>query len=256
MSTADSAVAPAPEALSSALSAEHSVSRSQRLAGLLIVLAVAFVPLVFSSVHRLYEQPPASSSAAYVQYGYFSLLLTELTSLALLAYVVRQNGQTFSQFGLVFQPSDVFYGMSLWAVTRLSYRLVYPVILAACESLGWHWAPPYLPSLKLGLGLLTYVFVVVNPVFEEMIVRAFLMSETIALTGSSVLAVLFSFLLQTSYHLYQGLPYALAAGVTFLIFSIYYARTRRIAPLIIAHFTQDLLAHASYAMFQARAGHS
>jgi membrane protease YdiL (CAAX protease family) len=237
MSTADSAATPAPEALSSALSAEHSVSRSQRLAGLLIVRAVALGPSVVASIHRMYEQPISTRSDAQIRYGYCNLVLTELTSLALLAYVVRRNGQKFSELGLVFRVEDIFYGLMLWAGTRICSRLAFPTILTACKWLGWHWAAPNYPSLRLGLGLVTYIFVLVNPVFEEMIVRAFMMSETIALTGSSVLAVLLSLLLQTTYHLYQGLPYALGAGVIFLVFSIHYARTRRIAPVIIAHFT-------------------
>jgi len=85
-----------------------------------------------------------------------------------------------------------------------------------------------------------------------MIVRAFLISETTALIGSSALAILFSVLLQTSYHLYQGLPYALAAGVIFLLFSVYYACTRRIVPVIFAHFIWDL----SYHLTQGRTGYS
>jgi membrane protease YdiL (CAAX protease family) len=135
------------------------------------------------------------------------------------------------------------------------YRLAYPTILSICELLGWHRTTPYLPSSRLGLGLLTYCFVAVNPVFEEMLVRAFLMSETILLTGSSTLAILFSTLLQTSYHVYQGAPYALAAGVIFLIFSVYYACTRRILPVILAHFIWDLWAHVYYALPHAGASH-
>ena len=188
----------------------------------------------------------------FIRYRYFDGLLRELTALALLAYVVVQNGQKFSEFGVAFRASDLLYGMLLWGGARLCYGLAYPGILYTCELLGWQPAPPYLPSLSLGLGLLTYCFVVVNPVYEEMLVRGFLMSETIGLTGSSTLAVLFSVLLQTSYHLYQGVPYALAASVIFLIYSVYYARTQRIMPLIVAHFMWDLTAHLSHALMQSR----
>jgi membrane protease YdiL (CAAX protease family) len=97
--------------------------------------------------------------------------------------------------------------------------------------------------------------VVISPVFEEMIVRAYLMSETIALTGSSALAILASVLLQTSYHLYQGLPYALSAGIIFLIFSVYYARTQRIVPVILAHLIWDISALLLYAA-HAKVGHA
>ena len=82
----------------------------------------------------------------------------------------------------------------------------------------------------------------VGPFYEEMIARAFTMTEVEALTGSAGLAVVASVLLQTSYHLYLGLPSALAAGATFLISATYYARFRRITPVILAHALWNLYA--------------
>lgn len=214
-------------------------SRHQRVTGLAIVLAVAFMSSVLTSVLRLwgvhFDYPDA-----LIGYRYFFTIVHQLTTLGLLTYVVWQNRQTLADFGAVFRATDIVYGVLLWIVTDACYRLAFPTILSVCEHSGWHKAPPYYPSAQLGLGVITYCFVVINPVFEEMIVRAFLMSETQALTGSAALAILFSCLLQTSYHLYQGVPYALALGVVFLIFSAYYARTHRILPVIIAHLMMDL----------------
>ncbi len=219
MPTAENAAAPAPESLISTSplperSISHNASQRWRVAGLMLVLTVAFLPSISSSLLRL-SGVQFNYSDVLLRYRYFDGLLRQLTCLALLTYVVRQNGQKFSDLGLVFRASDVFHGLLLWAGARLCYRLAYPSILSICELLGWHRTAPYLPSLALGLGLLTFCFVVVNPIYEEMIVRAFLMSETINLTGSSGLAVLFSVLLQTSYHLYQGVPYALVAASNF-----------------------------------------
>jgi membrane protease YdiL (CAAX protease family) len=188
----------------------------------------------------------------YIRLRYFNHLIVELTALAPLAYVIKQNRQKFSDFGLTFRARDIAYGFLLWAAAKACYRLAYPTIMSTCELLGWHRTPAYVPSSRLGLDLLTYSFLVVNAIYEEMIVRAFLISEASALIGSSALAVVFSVLLQTSYHLYQGLPYALAAGVIFLLFSVYYVRTRRIIPVILAHFMLDL----SYHLAQVRAGYS
>jgi len=228
--------------------------RSQRLLGLLIVLAVAFLSSVVHSIARVVGFD-LSYPDSLVKLTYFDGILRELTSLAVLAYVVQFDGRTFRDLGLNFSARDLPYGFLLWVVATGCYRLVYPIILSVSESMGWHPAVPYVPSLRLGLGLLTYCFIAVNPVFEEMIVRAFLMSETLALTGSASLAVLCSVLLQTSYHLYQGVPYALALVPLFLIFSIYYAHTRRIFPLIVAHFITDLYAHLHHAMYHARVLH-
>ena len=231
-----------------------AVSQRQRLVGLAIVLTVSFLPSVTASILRvggLYPDYPD----ALTRYSYFNYILKELTALALLAYVVRQNRQSLSDLGLGFRRGDVFHGLLLWGGARWCYRLSSPAILSFCELLGWHRTEPYIPSLKLGFGLLTLCLVLVNPIFEELTVRAFLMTETVALSGSSALAIVSSVLLQTSYHLYQGLPYALALGVIFLIFSLYYAHTRRILPLILAHFILDLFPHVEYALHQAHSGH-
>jgi hypothetical protein len=43
-----------------------------------------------------------------------------------------------------------------------------------------------------------------------------------------------------NYHLYQGAPKAFAEIGSFLVFSIYYAKTNRIAPVILAHLYMDM----------------
>jgi membrane protease YdiL (CAAX protease family) len=229
-------------------SADTLLDRRQRIAGLLIVLVVAFLSSILASVYGGHQQWVSSYSDAQFRYGYLNRLLMQLTSLALLFYVIRQNRQKRSDLGLSFRAEEIIYGMLLWGFSMICYRLASPALLSFSELLGWQRAAPFVPQLRVGLGFVIYCFLIVNPVFEEMIVRAFFMSEIIALTESSTLAVFFSTLVQTSYHIYQGLPYALSAGVIFLIFSVYYARTRRIVPIIVAHFITDLVAHYSYAL--------
>jgi membrane protease YdiL (CAAX protease family) len=65
-------------------------------------------------------------------------------------------------------------------------------------------------------------------------------TEVRALSNSATKAIICSTLLQTSYHLYQGTPMAVGEGATFLIFSIYYAKTNRIVPIILAHLYADV----------------
>jgi membrane protease YdiL (CAAX protease family) len=84
-------------------------------------------------------------------------------------------------------------------------------------------------------------FFLVNPFFEELIVRAYLMTEVRALTGSATLAAAISVALQTTYHLYYGWEGALSLAFQFLVFAIYYAKTRKATPVIVAHGAFDLL---------------
>jgi hypothetical protein len=68
------------------------------------------------------------------------------------------------------------------------------------------------------------------------------MSEVMDLGGSRLLAIVVSLSLQISYHVYQGVLRSIAIAATFTVFSIYFAKTRRIALLILAHFCFDALA--------------
>lgn len=250
MSTFEYGAAPAPVPAVSEIQAPTKVlvDRRQRLAGLLIVLCVAVLPLILISLLTVLGIKPETSDV-YLKYRITQSLLMQATSLALLAYVVRQNRQSWADFGLAFRLNDIVYGMLLWVAAVCCYSLVSPSILSFSEQVGWHRAAAYVPSLQ-SVGALALAYLTMSPIFEEMIVRAFLMTETIALTGSSLLAIFVSVLVQTSYHLYQGIPYALSGAVIFLTFSIYYARTRRIIPVMVAHLIWDFWAYLSHMAHQ------
>ena len=97
-------------------------------------------------------------------------------------------------------------------------------------------------GLGIGISGLSIALVCLNPFFEEFIVRGYLMSEIFDLGGSSVLAVLISISVQMSYHLYQGLANAVVLTAVFAVYSIYFWKTRRIAPVVLAHFCMDAYA--------------
>lgn len=85
-------------------------------------------------------------------------------------------------------------------------------------------------------------FVILNPFYEEILVRGYLMTEIIELRSSVVLATFVSIALQTSYHLYYGVVGALSVGGAFAVFALYYAKTRDLMPVILAHLFWDLTA--------------
>ncbi|HET8965609.1 MAG TPA: CPBP family intramembrane glutamic endopeptidase, partial [Candidatus Acidoferrum sp.] len=89
-------------------------------------------------------------------------------------------------------------------------------------------------------GLAVVPYVLLNPFFEELIVRAYLMTAVLELTGSSALAVMASVLVQTSYHLYYGWVGAISIAFMFLAFAIVFLKTRRALPVIFAHGLIDI----------------
>ena len=238
MSLTEGAVAPVPTLAAAACqnSSDTPLFRRERLAGLLIVFFVSIFPLIMWSIVALMRMNEAPSNAS-LNYRFLNGLLNEVTSLALLLYVIRQNRQSLADFGLIFRLSDIPFGILLWAAALCLNSLTSPTIFSVSEMLGWHHTTPNfrIPSS----ALLAYLYAFLSPIFEEMIVRAFFMTEILALTRNSGLAILLSVLVQTSYHLYQGIPYALSAAVMFLMLSIFYARTTRIVPVILAHIIWD-----------------
>ena len=79
----------------------------------------------------------------------------------------------------------------------------------------------------------------VNPIFEEVIVRAYAATELTVLLGNRWTAAVVTVLLQSYYHLYQGWRFAAAYAAGFAVFGAYFALSRRAAPIILAHMYLD-----------------
>src|SRR2546428_2987077 len=92
---------------------------------------------------------------------------------------------------------------------------------------------------------LTFVYVIVGPLFEETIVRAYLMTRLTTLGLSTPTVVLASAVLQTAYHTYQGLAWALVYLPIFLTFAVYFAWRRNAVAPALSHITVDLVAWAA-----------
>lgn len=220
------------------------VDRRVRWAGLLIVLAVAILPFLISSIMHVVGTTPLGSGS-YSLYRLLNASLMEVTSLALLLYVLHQNGQSLGDIGFRFRVADIGHGILLIMGSRLVFRIAYWSTVRLYGEIG-HTLPRYMSPL-VGAGMVaSLLFAAINPFFEELIVRAFLISEATFLTGSAGLAVILSVLLQTSYHMYQGIPNAIGDGLVFLVLSVYYVKTRRLWPAILAHLWSDLFAVIFY----------
>jgi membrane protease YdiL (CAAX protease family) len=178
------------------------------------------------------------------QFRLVSALITEMTSLAVLAYVMSTQGRNCKEIGWNPEILDVPRGFGLFlGANLLMYALLIPVQYAYRAYAGHFFVPKSLNSIfGFGVSSLSIAFICLNPFFEELIVRAFTISEAINLGASRAVAITLSVVVQVSYHLYQGLASALALTLVFTIFSIYYVRTRRIMPVIVAHLCADLFA--------------
>lgn len=224
-----------------------------RLLELLLVCVIAFSSGLIVSLHSLADPEAllAGSGSASSAYRWIYAMLRQGSCLVLLWYVLRRGGRRFSDLGLRWAGWDVAWSVPLWWVAGLADQAVYHAIYAAGLTAEDHASTMARVGQYLfgnSVSSLVFLFQFLNPFFEELIVRAYVMTEVRQLTGSMGLAVFMSTALQTSYHFYQGVPAAVAHAAMFLIFSLYYAKTNRIAPVILAHLYMDVGATLFYAV--------
>jgi membrane protease YdiL (CAAX protease family) len=170
-------------------------------------------------------------------------ILVEITGLMLLGYVLLRRKRSFRDIGLRWSMRDLGIGVLVTIAAYVAYVIGYYLIHFALH--------PWFSSTQQGQtahdlyahpSAMSIFLVLLNPFFEELIVRAYLMTEIAELTRSWVLAAAVSTIVQASYHLYYGWMGMLSLSFQFLIFSIYYAKARKALPVIVAHGIFDLVA--------------
>jgi membrane protease YdiL (CAAX protease family) len=205
-----------------------------------LVLVIALGGSLFNSLYLLRYGPNALPRTAGLRFvvGF----VHEAACLALLGYVLWRRGRRFRDIGLRWSLRDVGMGLVVIVASYVS------LLVGSVALDGIHFAIfRTLPTGPIGRdffssSVVALPFSLLNPFFEELIVRAYLMTEVAELTGSMMLAVFLSVLVQFSYHLYYGWWAALSLAFQFLVFALYYARYRRALPIIVAHELFDLYA--------------
>jgi hypothetical protein len=226
-----------------------------RAAQLFLVLLVAFGRPFYHSLMLFLNKGQSinaqNSNPHVLKFVFMLSVVFQLIGLALLVFILRRRGRTLSDLGFSFRWRDISHSIGLLFVALILSTLVrlmmfYGSYFMTGRVLDISAKNVYFMQTGAGLPLLLYVFI--NSFHEELIARAYAINEVEYLTGGTVTAAVFSILLQTSYHLYQGIPSALSVAFIFAFFSLYYVRRRRVLPLILAHLYLDLLAVVAYAM--------
>ncbi len=84
--------------------------------------------------------------------------------------------------------------------------------------------------------------VIANSIAEELVMRAYMIDRFEKLFGNIWVAVIVPALLFGSYHIYLGLITGfLSATLTGIVYGIYFARYRKLFPIIVAHSIHNLL---------------
>ncbi len=87
-----------------------------------------------------------------------------------------------------------------------------------------------------------------NAILEEVIVVGYLMTRLRQLGMTTVWIVATSAVLRGSYHLYQGFGAFVGNAVMGVVFALFFLRTKRVMPLIVAHTLLDIAAFVGYTL--------
>ena len=91
-----------------------------------------------------------------------------------------------------------------------------------------------------------------NAILEEVVVVGYLITRLRQLAWRVPAAVATSALLRGSYHLYQGFGAFIGNAVMGVVFALFFLRTKRLWPLIIAHTLLDVGAFVGYTLLSDR----
>jgi membrane protease YdiL (CAAX protease family) len=215
----------------------------QRWFELFLVLSVAFARPIANSIYIL--KNGYTAVPGYVNFRWSVGIIEDIIALLMLGYVLSRRRLSFKDLGLSWSLKDVGIAVFLAFGARGFYFLGSMLISSFFVAIYGHAAR--WPNGKEFFGhppIVAIPYFVLGPFFEEIIVRAFLMTEIAELTGSSLAAVMVSVAMQSAYHLYYGWTGAMALSFLFLVFALYYARTRRALPIVLAHEFIDVIALA------------
>jgi uncharacterized protein len=219
------------------------VPSSERWIDVGLICLVAFIPLIYRAVFALFN--PIQGTLETTNGRFIGGLIHEAGSLALLAYVLRRRDRTLKNIGLDFHQNDIAKGLALCSGAFVIYYLtaipIYRSSLFATAQTSARNPQVIFAGASAGMML---VYSLASSIFEETLVRGYLMTELIGLSCPVWLATCASFLLQGSYHLYYGIPGALAVSSSFALWAIYFAISRRLWPVLLAHAFYDVMAVA------------
>lgn len=188
----------------------------------LLDIIFALVPVVLV-IYFLTEHRPAGLSSG-----------TGASAFRKLGFNFARPGKDLLQglglFALIGVPS-----LGLYAAGR-ALGITTAIIPSALDSYWWTVPVLILSAIRHGI-------------VEEVIVVGYLLDRLGKFGWGMPLAIFASSMLRGSYHLYQGFGPFIGNAIMGVIFALFYTRTRRVMPLVIAHALLDIVAFVGFSLF-------
>lgn len=209
---------------------EGKLKRLPAAAEFLIVILLAFGWFIFISLHRYFSGHWGVQTS---DSGKLGLVVDELVLLALAGTFLWARGWSLERIGLKITWRDTAIGVGMGLGLYLFIYVLRYALWYAAPPLRWVLHVPHADAPRMSLWVIVAVLAV-NSVYEEVFASGYVLTFLKERFGS-VLAVNAGLFLRLLYHLYQGVGAIVHVVPIGLVFGIWYVRTRRLWPLIVAH---------------------
>lgn len=208
----------------------------------IVIFGVFFLATFLSLVQLKGAGDPASGS--YSGEHLVSITVYELPIAIVLFAFLRERGWSLERLGVRFSATETLVGFGLAFFAELA---CYTALLVV--AIGF---PTFIEAIDAaqprpgGFGLPLVILVsIVNPIFEETFVCGYVVTVLKKRSDVST-AVTISIAIRLLYHLYQG-AIAFIGIIPFgFVVALWYARTGRLWPVIVAHGIGDFIAFVGY----------
>lgn len=221
-----------------------AISDSQCRLEVIVVLLLALLPDLFNAaIIILLQQQPHS-----FLYTGSHLIVRSVEVIAPVLYIISRSGESWSRFGLG-RPKwlrDIVWGMLTYFFVILAHRIVLlatPLgeLLSKADPLSQGSSTVFLrPAGALQIALLIAASLF-NGFAEELVMRGFLIPRIEQMLRSTLLSVIVTTLLFSSYHVYQGMWGIVSSMMVGLIFGVFFASRRLLWPIVLAHAALDFV---------------
>ncbi len=198
-----------------------------------IVIFITLGNLIISSTSAIISHI-STDRALNLNFQQFSGLLTyEILTLCLVFLFLKARGWKIKDFNLDISLNLIGAGVVIFAIDYILVQIIATILIRLNIIIY--------PQLTCSLSLLEILAVsIFNPVFEEIIVIGYVF-KALEKKYRGWLIIIISTLIRLSYHTYQGS--IIIAGILpmGILFSLFYWRSKKLFPLIIAHGLLDFV---------------
>lgn len=194
-----------------------------------LVIFVAFSWSIVYSLAAILGYRADREIVAFNDTHLWSLVGSQVPMGLVVAAILKTSGWHWDDFHVHYSPAGTIAGLALGAVT-----------MGLMWAAGTVAGPVAITAPSASLAAVVAVSLV-NPWYEELLVCAYVIEALRKRFGLQA-AVHASIAIRLSYHLYQGPAAFLVFAVFGLAVTLFYVKTGRLWPVIVAHALLDFLA--------------